>query len=42
MPDCYEEGNIDGDINGLIDVGDLTALIAYLYIDQNAAPAPCP
>jgi hypothetical protein len=34
-------GNVDGDAQGLIDIGDLTALIAYLYIPPNPAPL-CP
>jgi hypothetical protein len=33
-------GNIDGDPDGLVDIGDLTALITYLYVPPNSAP-PC-
>jgi hypothetical protein len=32
-------GNVDGDVQELIDIGDLTALIAYLYIGP--APPKC-
>jgi hypothetical protein len=32
-------GNVDGDSNALIDIGDLTALISYLYIPPNPPPA---
>jgi hypothetical protein len=31
-------GNVDGDASGLVDYGDLTALIAYLFIPPNPAP----
>jgi hypothetical protein len=31
-------GNVDGDPEGLVDIGDLTALIAYLYIPPNPVP----
>ena len=31
-------GNIDGDTGELIDIGDLTALISYLYIPPNPEP----
>jgi hypothetical protein len=31
-------GNVDGDPDGLVDIGDLTALIAYLYIPPNPVP----
>jgi hypothetical protein len=31
-------GNVDGDSGELIDIGDLTALIAYLYIPPNPVP----
>jgi len=31
-------GNVDYDPAGLVDIGDLTALIAYLYIPPNPAP----
>jgi hypothetical protein len=31
-------GNVDGDLGELIDIGDLTALIAYLYIPPNPDP----
>ena len=31
-------GNVDGDGGELIDIGDLTALIAYLYIPPNPVP----
>jgi hypothetical protein len=31
-------GNVDGDASDLVDVGDLTALIAYLYIPPNPVP----
>jgi hypothetical protein len=34
-------GNVDGDPAGLVDIGDLTALIAYLYIPPNPVP-DCP
>jgi hypothetical protein len=33
-------GNVDGDSEELIDIGDLTALIRYLYIPPNPEP-PC-
>jgi hypothetical protein len=33
-------GNLDGDASDIVDIGDLTALIAYLYIPPNPAP-PC-
>jgi hypothetical protein len=32
-------GNVDGDSEGLVDIGDLTALIAYLYIPPNPVPS---
>jgi hypothetical protein len=32
-------GNVDGDPAGLVDIGDLTALIAYLYVPPNPTPA---
>jgi hypothetical protein len=32
-------GNVDGDEADLVDVGDLTALIAYLYIPPNPEPS---
>jgi hypothetical protein len=32
-------GNVDGDFAELVDIGDLTALIAYLYIPPNPQPA---
>jgi hypothetical protein len=31
-------GNLDGDESGLVDIGDLTALITYLYIPPNTEP----
>jgi hypothetical protein len=31
-------GNVDDDAGGLVDIGDLTALIAYLYIPPNPEP----
>jgi hypothetical protein len=31
-------GNVDGDAEELIDIGDLTALVAYLYIPPNPEP----
>jgi hypothetical protein len=31
-------GNVDDDVEGLIDIGDLTALISYLYIPPNPLP----
>ncbi|HUV29627.1 MAG TPA: CRTAC1 family protein [Acidobacteriota bacterium] len=31
-------GNIDGDPEGIVDIGDLTALISYLFIPPNEAP----
>ena len=34
-------GNVDGDPSGLVDIGDLTALISYLYIPPNPSPG-CP
>jgi hypothetical protein len=34
-------GNIDGDPEERIDIGDLTAMIRYLYILPNPVP-PCP
>jgi hypothetical protein len=34
-------GNVDGDAGELTDIGDLTALIAYLYIPPNPVPT-CP
>jgi hypothetical protein len=36
-----ESGNVDGDPGELIDIGDLTALISYLYIPPNPS-LPCP
>jgi hypothetical protein len=33
-------GNVDGDLSDIIDIGDLTALIDYLFITL-APPAPC-
>jgi PKD repeat protein len=33
-------GNVDGDIDEIVDIGDLTALISYLYIPPNPEP-PC-
>ena len=38
--DCYTY--TDGDIEALVDIGDLTALISYLYIPPNPEPAACP
>ena len=32
---------LDGDEGELVDIGDLTTLIAYLYIPPNSEPAPC-
>jgi hypothetical protein len=34
-------GNVDGDTEELVDIGDLTALISYLYIPPNPVPG-CP
>jgi hypothetical protein len=34
-------GNVDGDVLELVDIGDLTALISYLYIPPNPVP-DCP
>jgi hypothetical protein len=34
-------GNVDDDIDQLVDIGDLTALISYLYIPPNPEPV-CP
>jgi hypothetical protein len=34
-------GNVDADIDELVDIGDLTALISYLYIPPNPLPE-CP
>jgi hypothetical protein len=34
-------GNVDNDPDGLVDIGDLTALISYLYIPPNPEPL-CP
>jgi hypothetical protein len=31
-------GNLDGDEGDLVDIGDLTALISYLYIPPNTEP----
>jgi hypothetical protein len=31
-------GNVDGDPEDVVDIGDLTALISYLYIPPNSAP----
>jgi hypothetical protein len=36
-----QEANVDGDGEGVVDIGDLTALIAYLYISPNPPPAFC-
>jgi hypothetical protein len=35
-------GNVDGDPGEVIDIGDLTALIAYLYIPPNPVPSCFP
>jgi hypothetical protein len=35
-------GNIDGDVEGRIDIGDLTALINYLYSPKVPEPACLP
>jgi hypothetical protein len=37
---CCSEltGNVDGDEQSVVDIGDLTALISYLYIPPNVAP----
>ena len=32
-------GNVDGDEEGIVDIGDLTALIGYLFIPPNEEPA---
>jgi hypothetical protein len=38
---CYGiTGNVDDDLSDIVDIGDLTALIAYLYIPPNPEP-PC-
>jgi hypothetical protein len=39
-PDCCisPTGNVDSDPSGLVDIGDLTALISFLYIPPNPAP----
>jgi photosystem II stability/assembly factor-like uncharacterized protein len=44
VPSCCVglTGNVDGDPDGLIDIGDLTALIAYLYIPPNPVPTCLP
>ena len=34
-------GNVDGTIDDNVDIGDLTALITYLYIPPNPEPAGC-
>jgi len=39
-PDCMEEANCDGSIDGIVDLGDLTTLIDYLFISFTP-PAPC-
>jgi hypothetical protein len=33
-------GNVDGDVQELVDIGDLTAMITYLYVPPNVEP-PC-
>jgi hypothetical protein len=36
---CTElTGNVDNDVEGLVDIGDLTALIAFLFIPPNLEP----
>ncbi|UCC45523.1 MAG: hypothetical protein JSU65_06295 [Candidatus Zixiibacteriota bacterium] len=40
-PVCWEEGNVDGSLDGIVDIGDLTKLIAYLFIPPNPLPQPC-
>ena len=42
VPLCLDEANADGDTEGIVDIGDLTDLIAYLYIPPNPEPAACP
>jgi hypothetical protein len=37
---CPAEANVDGDSQGVVDLGDLTALIDYLYITFTN-PATC-
>lgn len=39
-PSCCEgvTGNVDGDANEIVDIGDLTALIAFLFIPPNPVP----
>ena len=32
---------LDGDEEGIVDIGDLTALIAYLFIPPNPVPGDC-
>jgi hypothetical protein len=40
-PTCCSgaSGNVDNDESGMVDIGDLTALIGYLYIPPNPEPA---
>ncbi len=37
---CLAEANLDGSVDGLIGIGDLTALIDYLFISFTP-PAEC-
>jgi len=37
---CLAEANVDGDPGGIVDLGDLTALIDYLFISFTP-PAEC-
>jgi len=40
---CVEKvGNVDGDPGEVVDIGDLTALIDYLFITKPAPELPCP
>jgi hypothetical protein len=37
------EANVDGDPGGIVDIGDVTALLDYLYIRPGVEPpAECP
>ena len=35
---CNDEANIDGDPNGIVDIGDLTLLIDHLFISMSELP----
>jgi len=41
LPPCDEEGNVNGDGVGAINVADLTYLVDFLFFDGDPPP-PCP